>query len=117
MLRCLYYSYDQFIRIWDTRKLMQNLQEVDSGGGVWRLKWEPKERKLLLAACMYGGFALLKCDNTLNIIARYDHESIAYGADWCYDPTLLGSEESSTCNLIATCSFYNCKLTTAVVKL
>ena len=87
-------SYDEKIRLWDTRSLKQPLNEKNTGGGVWRLKWHPKE-DLMLAACMYNGFHIynqnLELQKSNNL-----HESIAYGADWSYKN-----------NLIGTCSFYD----------
>lgn len=102
------------MRVWDIRQHKEALAKIDSGGGVWRLKWEPKRREMLLAACMYGGFAVLNWNkDSIDVLAKYDHESIAYGADWCYDLSLAGSDDATTSNLIATCSFYNCVLTVA----
>lgn len=55
---------------------------------MWRLKWHPCDPHLVLAACMYGGFALLKWlegagGEELQVQEEYhQHTSIAYGADW-----------------------------------
>eukprot|EP00878_Enallax_costatus_P044588 GHUV01053264.1.p1 GENE.GHUV01053264.1~~GHUV01053264.1.p1 ORF type:complete len:156 (+),score=31.42 GHUV01053264.1:67-468(+) len=59
---------------------------VATGGGVWRLKWHPHDDRLLLAACMYNGLALVTAAEdwgSLEVVEEYKgHESIAYGADW-----------------------------------
>ncbi|KAF8062794.1 Dph7 [Scenedesmus sp. PABB004] len=57
-------SYDEAARLWDVRQLARPLEtcRVETGGGVWRLKWHPRDDRRLLAACMYNGFALLRAD-------------------------------------------------------
>ncbi|PSN46316.1 Diphthine methyltransferase [Blattella germanica] len=93
-------SYDENLRLWDTRNTKQPLSCLSLGGGVWRLKWDPYKWQHLLAACMHGGFCIV--NDKPNIVTTYtEHESLAYGADWCADPTS---------KLVATCSFYDHKL-------
>jgi hypothetical protein len=54
-------SYDETIRLWDTRQLRAPLaEEGGDGGGVWRLRWHPERRGVLLAARMHAGFAVLR---------------------------------------------------------
>ena len=55
-------SYDEMSRVWDLRNLSRPtaVAEVPCGGGVWRLKWHPMHPGMLAAACMYGGFFLLR---------------------------------------------------------
>lgn len=108
-------SYDEILRLWDTRNFKQPISNVKLDGGIWRLKWDSSERKYLFAACMYGGFRIIDCENTvtLSIIGEYnEHKSIAYGCDWSF----LNSEEISeqilerkieNVFLTSTCSFYD----------
>ncbi|KAL0840927.1 hypothetical protein ABMA28_014723 [Loxostege sticticalis] len=94
-------SYDEKVRLWDTRSLKRPITETDVGGGVWRLKFHPYRSDIVLAACMYGGFRILRVGDEVTVVCEYmEHESIAYGADWMFD------EEP----LVATCSFYDCKM-------
>jgi len=39
------------------------LNDIDTGGGIWRLKWEPGSGDRLLAACMHNGFHILHVGN------------------------------------------------------
>ncbi|CAG9786376.1 unnamed protein product [Diatraea saccharalis] len=95
-------SYDEKARLWDARSLKSCITETDLGGGVWRLKWHPYHPDTVLAACMYGGFRILRVNpQQIDIISEYlEHESIAYGADWTHNLP----------SLVATCSFYDCKM-------
>lgn len=86
--------------------------QVNTGGGVWRAKWHPTNPELLLAACMYNGFAVLRAAAGeaagLEILESYEHASgsLSYGADWCRDEGAAGSGAS----LAATASFYDRQL-------
>ncbi|KAM3964329.1 diphthine methyltransferase [Aphomia sociella] len=95
-------SYDEKVRLWDARNLKQCVTETDVKGGVWRLKWHPNKPTMVLAACMYGGFRILRVEEqTVVVVCEYlEHDSIAYGADWQFDEDPLA----------ATCSFYDCSL-------
>ncbi|XP_012152025.1 diphthine methyltransferase isoform X2 [Megachile rotundata] len=108
-------SYDEILRLWDTRNLKRPISEINLGGGIWRLKWDPFVQKYLLAACMYGGFKIIDCEKpeTLSIIGEYnEHKSIAYGCDWCFlnnreiAEQIIETESQNIC-LIGTCSFYD----------
>lgn len=42
-------------------------------------------------ACMYDGFKILKwqIDDSLDVVVQYnEHESIAYGVDWCMNEVM-----------------------------
>lgn len=84
-------SYDEFLRIWDLRKMKSPLYTCKMSGGVWRVKWNPFTFDSILTACMHGGFHVVDCKNALkgtgepNLLASYNnHDSIAYGADWSH---------------------------------
>lgn len=126
-------SYDEYVRIWDTRRMKYPVHEVHVGGGIWRIKWHPFSTKYILVAAMHHGFHILQLDYTLgvNVIASYnEHKSLAYGVDWHWfqyessfnipkeDHTTSSSsmEETdnvgntvcwNTRNIIASCSFYD----------
>jgi diphthamide biosynthesis protein 7 len=120
-------SYDDAARLWDARRPGRPLlaAAAPAGGGVWRLKWHPTDPALLLAACMQGGFALLRADvggdegsaggagaegggagcaiaATLEVAERYVHQqTLAYGAGWCAEVGARGA------SVAATASFYD----------
>nr|XP_045600588.1 diphthine methyltransferase-like [Procambarus clarkii]XP_045600596.1 diphthine methyltransferase-like [Procambarus clarkii] len=95
-------SYDEIVHLWDTRKLKTPVSSVSLGGGIWRLKWEPHGRPLLLAACMHNGYHVINNSvSDMQIFASFkEHESLAYGVDWWAESTDLR-------NVIASASFYD----------
>ncbi|KZC11805.1 PREDICTED: diphthine methyltransferase [Dufourea novaeangliae] len=118
-------SYDETLRLWDTRNFKRPVSEIHLGGGIWRLKWDPFARNYLLAACMYVGFRIVDCEKTetLSVIGEYnEHESIAYGCDWSVlnspeiTKNILKTETRNVC-LISTCSFYDHALKLSAVYL
>jgi len=116
-------SYDGGVSLFDDRKPLVSLAQANVGGGAWRVKWHPSsERKNdILVACMHDGFKVLRFDISgatqtagvnWGMVKRFDeHESLAYGADWCYTELPVWQDkvrESDT--LVATCSFYDHRL-------
>ncbi|XP_055388940.1 diphthine methyltransferase [Condylostylus longicornis] len=106
-------SYDDRLRIFDTRNLKNSVKEVNLEGGIWRIRSDPitHNQNLLLCACMYKNFTIVKIfDDSQNMEikgAYEEHESICYGADWCQT-----FEENEKLNnlIMGTCSFYDHKL-------
>lgn len=94
-------SYDENVFIWDVRNMRRPVQECAVGGGVWRVKWKPGTGDQLLSACMYNNFHVLEeIGGRLEVVASYEeHDSIAYGVDWCWK---YGCENS-----VASASFYD----------
>ncbi|KAF9365013.1 Diphthine methyltransferase [Mortierella sp. NVP85] len=90
-------SYDDTVLIWDTRSMRYPLSTTETGGGVWRLKWHPTRKDVLLTGCMYNGFHVLHYDSnwTTGTIGSsfMEHKSIAYGVDWSYEPTTTPLEQ------------------------
>ncbi|CAN0305599.1 unnamed protein product, partial [Scytosiphon promiscuus] len=122
-------SYDEAVRVWDSRALRVPVSTIPTGGGLWRLKWhpDPERGNLLLAACMHAGMRVLDTgldmsnplvhdslsgsvegggepEGRQEIVSKYTrHASMAYGADWCRLPALSRSKHA----VIASCSFYD----------
>lgn len=108
-------SYDEFIRIWDTRNIKRTpLSELSVGGGVWRIKWNFDRKNIMVAACMYNGFKILECNETLQVLCSFNNQdgSLAYGVDWSnYSPITPTVRHEESCvlqsYLIAGCTFYD----------
>ena len=102
-------SYDEHILIWDTRNRRSPIADIETGGGVWRIKWHPYLENVLLAACMHDGFKIFKSEELSEWDLTHDyqnHKSLAYGADWLL-PTSNGNMNGPENALVATCSFYD----------
>jgi len=107
-------SYDEGLRIWDMRRLGEPLCNINVGGGVWRIKWHPRDVDRILVGAMHGGCRIVQVpglglhsasdDETgvsINVVKEFiEHESMAYGADWIYD-------EANGYEAAASCSFYD----------
>eukprot|EP01095_Lingulamoeba_sp_RSL-Kostka_P002083 TRINITY_DN12934_c0_g1_i1.p1 TRINITY_DN12934_c0_g1~~TRINITY_DN12934_c0_g1_i1.p1 ORF type:complete len:401 (-),score=119.99 TRINITY_DN12934_c0_g1_i1:8-1210(-) len=119
-------SYDQSLQLYDIRNPKKSLSSIDLGGGIWRIKWHPTNKKQILTACMRGNYNLVSIgdcsveqqqqnnnngDNddidysNLYNLGFYDSvhnskESLAYGVDWIRN-------KENTFDHIASCSFYN----------
>lgn len=105
-------SYDEQVYVWDMRSMAKPLASCDLGGGIWRLKWHPKQSNYLLAACCHSGFHVLHIDRQSQgkVAASYtSHNSLAYGADWSRH-SVGCDDEFSLHEVIATCSFYDHRL-------
>lgn len=98
-------SYDESLRIFDTRSLRQPVTDLQLDGGIWRIKPSKCDRNLLLCACMYKNFTLCHINSEksdLTIVGEFTkHANICYGADWA--PGRL----SNRSQVMVTCSFYD----------
>lgn len=98
-------SYDENLRIFDTRSLRQPVSDLQLGGGIWRIKPSKCDPNILLCACMYKNFTLCHINgerSDLKIVGEFTkHENICYGADWA--PNRL----KNGCQVMVTCSFYD----------
>lgn len=76
--------------------------EIDLGGGVWRLSPNGHDNRVL-ACCMYGGARILEPESEsafCSVVRTFTegHESMVYGGDWADNDSVF------------TCSFYDKQL-------
>lgn len=106
-------SYDEQLRVFDTRRMRAPVCEVALGGGIWRIKRNAQRPDWLLCANMYHNFSVVQVAEgfaELSVVAEYfEHSSICYGADWCAEVP-LETEDGGREHVMATCSFYDHKL-------
>eukprot|EP00041_Stephanoeca_diplocostata_P010585 m.168669 g.168669 ORF g.168669 m.168669 type:complete len:307 (-) comp18216_c0_seq3:109-1029(-) len=108
-------SYDEYVRVWDTRNFKAPVNETCIGGGVWRLKWHPSGSDRLLCAAMHNQFAVLDWDtdkpdgarsvggddfSVAPTVREYTggHTSLGYGVDWM---------QHGDTNVVGSASFYD----------
>ncbi|KAF6199386.1 hypothetical protein GE061_007412 [Apolygus lucorum] len=109
-------SYDERILFWDTRTMKRPRADVASPGGVWRIKHDPFDCRLIACPCMYGGSVVVDSGlPTPSVIVTYDfHKNINYGIDWCWRDEETNASPVS--NLLAVCSFYDKLLSLAYLS-
>ncbi|XP_050538563.1 diphthine methyltransferase isoform X2 [Daktulosphaira vitifoliae] len=107
-------SYDENVRLWDTRNMKHSYKNTKVGGGVWRLKWESSTQEYLLSASMFNGAHIINTFNmSANICQSFGEKEkrLFYGADWCFlsidTPDICEKKNS---RIISMCSFYDHKL-------
>lgn len=100
-------SYDEHLRLFDRRVFNRPVQEINLQGGIWRIKVNPVDPSLILCACMYHNFSIVKYAEErgfeLDAVLNHGQDKICYGADWGRQLEL----QQSNCYSFATCSFYD----------
>ncbi|KAK4874842.1 hypothetical protein RN001_014202 [Aquatica leii] len=112
-------SYDECIRLWDLRAMKEPCVDVKMPGPVWRLKWDPRTHKYLLACCMLAGAHVLDFANDrLEIVGSYcEHQSMTYGGDWSFMDADRSVRDYQANRIVATCSFYDSLLCVSKLNL
>jgi diphthamide biosynthesis protein 7 len=115
-------SYDNNLRIWDDRMMRREpLCQLDTGGGVWRIKWHPNPTfyNVVATASMRGGCKVLHVDGdlptpSLSLKCGTDYlehgsENLSYGLDWVCNYSEF-SEDKECNRTLASASFYNSEM-------
>ena len=82
------------------------------GGGIWRIKWHPTKKGVMVVAGMHGGACVLEFEAEEGREGGREggrkrwghdkHESMVYGIDWW-----RGGREGGREDVVASCSFYD----------
>ena len=100
-------SYDECLRVWDSRAIRTPVATASTGGGVWRVKWLCRQStSIALCACMHlgvNGFEFSEASpSALRSVIRREGEDpdrhLLYGIDVVADDGNLLT--------LASCSFY-----------
>ena len=108
-------SYDEHVRVYDTRQMRRPLAEANTGGGVWRVKWHHTNTRLLAVARMHNHFGVLSYDHAtgsfepdLACDITGAHTSLGYGIDWQYPHAGADTGDAvQRGSVLATASFYD----------
>ena len=109
-------SYDGLVRVWDCRKLNAPIDDLDTGGGVWRTKWHlekdpevEQEREFLILSCMHTGSHIVGArreDFKLASVAQFPQAADLGNDHLAYGIAILDHERKDTTRMLASCSFY-----------
>jgi WD40 repeat protein len=97
-------SYDCTLKLWDARKITQELEEFNTGRQIWDLNFYDDSYSQFAIASVYDGYQICrtKTDNFSLVDLQVDvyegHESICYGSQF------VGKDK------ILTSSFYDSQL-------
>ncbi|PAV88903.1 hypothetical protein WR25_02749 isoform B [Diploscapter pachys] len=82
-------SYDEHIRVLDTRNLKQEVHKIKANGGVWNIEidLDKGSNPLYLVSCMYGGWMLM---NSNFDILKQNEEA---GKQLLYGATIINSNK------------------------
>ena len=86
-------SYDENLRVFDTRKMQQPVSMTPLGGGVWRVKWDPFSANHLLTATMHNGFHIVDCSKPGNTKLWLSVETVSALCLYCVHVTWLTTED------------------------
>ncbi|KHJ83747.1 WD domain, G-beta repeat protein [Oesophagostomum dentatum] len=97
-------SYDQHVRVFDIRKSKEPLKDRETSGGVWYVEqFQHADKQHYIAACMYGGWAIL--NENLEFI-KTDEKA---GKELLYGVTMASE------NLLVYTTFNDYKVTSVTV--
>ncbi|VTZ66252.1 diphthine methyltransferase, putative [Plasmodium chabaudi chabaudi] len=101
-------SYDNRIRIFDTRNIQNPLQTIDLKSGIWRIKFAYKNgtlNKLLIAMCDGGAQIIKKKENEYIFKESISNNNeLTYGIDAI---KILDEHKKKKKKIYMSCSFYN----------
>ena len=76
--------------------------QLNLGGGVWRIRQHSVDSNTLALAAMYNGFHIYDASLNSSVVHFKEHESLAYGIDFRH-----GGSQSGLSKTLVSCSFYD----------
>ena len=96
------FSYDDTLAVWDTRMFRGPSDQLNLGGGVWRIRQHLTDPNTLALAAMYNGFHIYDASLNSSVVHFKEHESLAYGIDFRH-----GESQTGLSKTLVSCSFYD----------